>query len=192
MKSKQFAFIQKMESQYGGDLLTTRKARSQGRPLNTQNSMHLVLKSSKALGDWSFLSDRNRKAIRHVVLKFAKKYGVRVQSIANVGNHLHMQIRLSNRHSYAPFIKAISAAIAMAITGINRWTQKSGEKLRFWDRRPYSRVIFGFKGILSLRNFIRLNHQEGIGIPRHQARKMLTFKAIDKGENSRFVFNETS
>ena len=192
MASKQLAFIQKIETQYGGDLLTTRKARSAGRPLDTKNSMHLVLRSTKARGPWSFLKEPNRKAIREILLRFSKKYGIRIQSIANVGNHLHLQIRLSNRRNYTPFIKAVTAAIAMAITGVNRWTQNSGEKLKFWDRRPFTRVIFGFTGILSLRNYIRLNQLEGIGIPRHLGRKMLSFKARLASQSRRFAFPETS
>lgn len=181
-----------MKSEYGGDLLTTRRSRSQGRPLDTQNSMHLVLRSSKARGSWSFMIDKNRFLIREIVLKFAKKYDVRVLSIANVSNHLHMQIHLNDRLSYSPFIRAITAAIAMAMTGRNRWNPGSGEKLKFWDRRPFTRIILGFKGILSLKNYVRLNHFEGIGVIRHQTRKMLSFKATLKGQRRRFVFPETS
>jgi hypothetical protein len=39
---------------YGGELLKTRKGRSMGRPLDKKNSMHLVLRSSKAKNEWSF------------------------------------------------------------------------------------------------------------------------------------------
>lgn len=171
MKSKQLSLIKKTSTSYGGDLLRTRKGRAHGRPLDTKNSMHLVLRSSKAKGPWSFLKPQNRQAIQNILGKFSKRYGVRVLSLANVGNHLHLQIQLSNRQSYRKFIKAITSAIAMSITGINRWTQNADEKLKFWDRRPFTRVIVGFRSILNLKNYIYLNQLEGMGIARKTVTK---------------------
>lgn len=155
-------------------MLKTRKGRAQGRPLDTKNTMHLVLRSSKAKGPWSFLKAQNKQAIQNILGKFSKKYGVRVLSVANVGNHLHLQIQLTNRQSYKKFIKATTSAIAMAITGVNRWTQNAGEKLKFWDRRPFTRVIVGFRSVLNLRNYIQLNQLEGMGVSRAIARASLS------------------
>src|SRR5438477_6926726 len=91
------------------------------RPLDTSNTMHLVLRSEMATGDWSFKKPRNEAKIRQIAEKFSQKFGVRIISLANVGNHLHFHIKLSNRFTYRPFIRALTAAIAMAVTGASRW-----------------------------------------------------------------------
>ncbi len=156
--------------------------------------MHLVLRSTKAKGEWSFRKPRNEAHVNRIVDKFALIYGVRVISMANVGNHLHLQIKLSNRFTFKPFIRAVTAAIAMAVTGRNRWTQSDSQKIarnkrdlasdqqnrpskqpreNFWDCRPYTRVIESFKAWLTLKDYIKINQFEGAGYKREDARFML-------------------
>src|SRR5262245_10695193 len=118
---KQQEFWKRESHAYGGDRLKTRKGRSGARPLSTRHTMHLVLRSSRAKGAWSFKKPVNGRRIEEVVGRFSRKYGVRILSLANVGNHLHFQIKLANRQTYRPFIRAITAAIAMSITGSSRW-----------------------------------------------------------------------
>jgi REP element-mobilizing transposase RayT len=137
--------------------------------------MHLVLRSSKARGEWSFRRAKNRRKVEEILGKFSRKFAVRILSIANVGNHLHLHIRLTTRQTYKPFIRAITAAIAMAVTGRNRWTKKSsspsGRRIKFWDYQPYTRVVLGFKALLGLRDYIRINQLEGFGCDRREAVK---------------------
>jgi REP element-mobilizing transposase RayT len=164
--------------------------------------MHLVLRSSRAKGDWSFWKPRNRKAINRIIDKFSRKYGVKVHSMANVGNHLHFQIKLSSRYGYKPFIRAVTGAISMAITGASRWnsvgakpnlksekriratTKRSGPSLRFWDYRPFTRVVLGLRAYLKLKDYIEINRLEGEGFQRPQARFFIAWdraKAFDSG-----------
>lgn len=158
MKQDQLHLLKKEKLAYGGELLKTRKGRARGRPLDTRNSMHMVLRSSKAKGPWSFLRTENKIKIKVIVEKFSKKYGVKILSLANVGNHLHFHLKLGNRHTYRPFIRAITAAIAMAVTKTSRWNPS---KEKFWDYRPFTRVVIGFKALLNLRDYIRINELEG-------------------------------
>ena len=178
-KSPQIPILAKEKSAYGGSLLKTRKGRSRGRPLSTKETMHLVLRSTKAKGDWSFKRPRNEARINRIVDKFAVTYGVRVISMANVGNHLHLHIKLSSRFGYRPFICAITSAIAMAITGRNRWTAAStATRERFWDYRPFTRFVESFKAYLNLKDYVRINQLEGDGHKRDDARFML---GIERG-----------
>ncbi len=172
--------------------MKTRAGRAHGRPLSIRETMHLVLRSTKAKGDWSFRKPRNHAHVNRIVDKFAVMYGVRVISMANVGNHLHLQIKLSNRYTYRPFIRAVTAAIAMAITGRNRWTRnrmaehgpakrsgkqphqnKPPKREKFWDYRPFTRVVESFKAWLNLKDYIKINEFEGAGYTRDDARFML-------------------
>jgi hypothetical protein len=168
---KQLTYLKNEPKAYGGSLLKTRAGRSRPRPLETRTTMHLVLRSSKAKGPWSFKQTKNEKRIREIVSKFSAKHGVKVLSLANVGNHLHFQIKLSNRYTYRPFIRATTAAIAMAITGASRWKPlKTKASDRFWDRRPFTRIVHGLRAFLDLRDYVRLNQMEGEGMPREIGR----------------------
>lgn len=184
--------LAKEKSAYGGELLKTRAGRQHGRPLSTRDTMHLVLRSTKAKGEWSFRRPRNAAHVNRIIDKFAVIYGVRVISMANVGNHLHLQIKLANRFTFKPFIRAVTAAIAMSVTGRNRWTKAGGhggegggalvgaakpssmmKREKFWDYRPYTRVVEGFKAWLTLKDYIKINEFEGAGYKRDDARFML-------------------
>lgn len=65
----------------------------------------------------------------------------------------------------------MTAAIAMAITGASRWRPlKKEAKDRFWDRRPFSRIIRTTKALLRLKDYLDVNRLEGLGYNRIEAR----------------------
>ena len=159
---KQLTLLKSEFKSYGGALFNTRKGRSRGRPLATKNSMHLVLRSSQAIGPWGFRYKSNQEKVKAVLQKFAVKYGVRLLSFANVGNHIHIHMQLGNRAGYKPFIRAITSAIMMTITGVNRWTSNTLKK-KFWDLRPFTRIVIGRNAILRLKDYIEINRLQGFG-----------------------------
>lgn len=208
-RDRQLALFKGPSLAYGGTLLNTRKGRSHGRTISTKDSMHLVLRSSKAIGAWSFRAPKNKKAILQIISKFAKKYSVQIKSMANVGNHLHLHVQLARRDSYRPFIRAITGAIAMAVTGVNRWQglpkvkieladkiqttngvtnsqlREFGDrakelqpkrKLKFWDYRPFTRVVRGYRAMLRLKDYIQINFWESQGISREEARTRINWR----------------
>ncbi len=158
--------LDQLPKAFGGELMKSRKGRQGFRPLVTKSTMHLVLRSSVARGNWSFRTQNNDKMIRKIIERFSSKYAVRILSLANVGNHLHLQIHLTKRVLYKPFIRAITAAIAMAVTGASRWKKLN---VKFWDYRPFTRIVVGRRAYLTLRDYIRINILEGQGVPRAKA-----------------------
>lgn len=134
--------------------MKTRAGRRGPRPLDTKNSIHLVLRSSKAKQQWSFLRQDNKHKIQMIINKFAHKYGVQILSLANVGNHLHFHIKLTTRFGYKPFIRAITSAIAIAITKRSRWNKIN---VKFWDYRPFTRIVFGRGGLKRIQDYIKIN-----------------------------------
>jgi hypothetical protein len=173
----QLTLLARGSSDYGGTLYSTRAARRRARPLSTRDSMHLVLRSTQARGNWSFLQPRNQGAIRSLSEKYAARFGVKLLAIANVGNHLHLQIRLTNRRLYAPFIRALTGAIALRVTGRSRWKRKANDPLHerkpFWDLRPFTRIVESRRGLLTLRDYFALNRWEARGFDRITARWIL-------------------
>jgi hypothetical protein len=203
-KPKQFALLKKEKSEYGGELMKTRKGRAHGRPLSTRESMHLTLRSTKARGDWSFRRGANPAKIDAIIKRFSSKYGVRVISKSNVGNQLHLHVRLANRQGYKPFIRATTAAIAMAVTGVCRWRTKtkimgerksstpctkvrsgvaviapSASSTKFWDNRPFTRIVKGLRDFLALEDYIRINQLEGVGRKREEAEMIVKLGWLD-------------
>ena len=175
-KVKQLEFFKKGSRAHGGTLYRKSGGRCP-RPLDTKNSMHLVLRSSKARGEWSFLRPKNKELINGKLFQFSNKFGVKVLSLANVGNHLHFHLRLTNRHTYRPFIRALTASIAMGVTGRSRWNKgrqnacgSGHQRLKFWDLRPFTRVLQGFQSDMALGRYLEINKLEGLGVPRELAR----------------------
>jgi hypothetical protein len=61
----------------------------------------------------------------------------------------------------------------MAITGASRWKPL---KTKFWDYRPFTRVVRGLRALLGLRDYIEINQMEGYGYDRSEARFYLLWE----------------
>jgi REP element-mobilizing transposase RayT len=166
MLTKQPTLFPKSPTAYGDSYLKTRKGRECGRPLSMRDSMHFILRSTLAKGEWRLTSRRNRVAIDEILERFAEKCGVKILSYAINYNHIHLHLKLTNRRAYLKFIRAVSAAIAMKITGMSRWNKLD---IKFWDRRPFSRVVSGTRDFKNVKNYIEINQLEGLGSTRGEA-----------------------
>jgi len=165
---------------YGGTYLKTRAGRARPRPLTYQHSMHFVLRSSVAKGPWSFRTPTNHAKIQKILQTFAAKHGVTLLNYAIHLNHLHLHVKFPKAQSYKRFIRAASAAIAMAITGASRWVRT---QTKLWDRRPFSRAVIGERDQLNVNDYIEINQWEALGYNRAEAR----FKQMwEKGKEDRW------
>jgi REP element-mobilizing transposase RayT len=166
MKAKQQKlFKEKFNNSYGGEL--RKKAKNRGfRPLSSKDSIHVVLRSSQAKGEWSFRAGNNATKLKTFIEKMSNKYGVKILSAANVGNHLHLHVRIPNRTLYKSWIRGLTAGIAIIITKMNKFKKL---QTRFWDYRPFTRVVQSFKAMLNLKDYIEINQFEGLGMPRTKA-----------------------
>lgn len=156
--------------EYGGSLLTTRYGRSRPRPLSTRDTIHLVIRSTRATGACSLRQPRNRQMIDRLLTKFAARFGVGVVESANNHNHLHLQILIRSRTAYVRFIRAFTGAVALAM-GIKK----------FWDQRPYTRIARGLLAARRLSNYIKINQLEGMGCDRDTARFILAMPPPEYG-----------
>jgi hypothetical protein len=83
-----------------------------------------------------------------------------------------MQIH-GGRNEYRRFIRAFTAAVAMAVTGTSRWNPLN---LKFWDHRPYSRIARNALAFLYVKNYVRINQLEAVGYTRERARSLVRGK----------------
>ncbi len=134
-------FKDKIPKFFGGRLLKGNAKRA--RPLSTKHAIHLVLKSDLARGSRSFLGGKNVKRIDAIVRAQAKKAGVRIYHFVNVGNHIHLVIRLHSRRSYALFIRPVTGLIARQVLGAERNSPQIGSLSgnKFWQARPFTRLV---------------------------------------------------
>ncbi|MBK9293179.1 MAG: transposase [Oligoflexia bacterium] len=152
---------------FGGSL-TTKRAHRTARPLSTRYPIHLVLRSSKAVGKNSFWEKKNKFLIKQALNKFSLRWGIKIINCANVGNHLHLYMQLSNRFTYEKFIRSLTGTLALQIT---RHNKNLGEGAKnFWDYRPYTRIVIGEKAHLVMKDYLLINQMEGLGASRFQAK----------------------
>ncbi len=164
---KQLQLIPKPKTEHGGSIANSQKRK---RPLSSRHSMHLVLRSSKAKGSWSF--KKHQEKIEGILQKFAKKYHIQILNHANVGNHIHLHLKTSTRKNYRAFIRAITSAIRITVTGYSKWNP-APEKFQFWDLRPWSRILQTFREFKNLTKYIGLNQIEAMGLKRESAKRYL-------------------
>ena len=150
------------------------------RPFSKRASLHVVLKSSRAQGAHSLL--RRERAVRAVLERQAARFDVQLQGVANAGNHLHLLLRAPTRERLANFLRATSGIIARLVLGqlgraraIPDGSSSSGRNIasRFWDTRPFSRLVGPGRDWRGVRDYLELNQLEAQGASREIARDVL-------------------
>jgi len=102
------------------------------------------------------------------VEEICRKHGVRLYKYANVGNHLHLLIKIANRRRWAAFIRELTGRIAQLVRSA---IQFSGE---FWDQRPFTRIVRSWRrGFKTVKEYIELNWLEARGNISRQDSRML-------------------
>ena len=147
---QQSFFKQKINKFFGGSLRKSNPKTK--RPNSTRQAIHLVLKSQYAVGKHSMLHSYNTKKIESVILSQAKFWGVKIYHYVNVGNHLHLVIKLNKRRSFSPFIRTITGLIARHVLNAERGSAK---KVQFWVARPFTRIISSGKDYLNINKYMK-------------------------------------
>lgn len=137
---------------HGGEPL--KKRRKKKRPLIPGAITHVVLKSSKARGEFSFY--KNKNLVNHLLRKLARKYFVELKDFVNMGNHLHLKVRFKDRKKFADFMRAFAGQLARKITGSNRGSRFG----KFWDGLTFTRVLTSKFEELGLRVYFEGNHRQ--------------------------------
>jgi hypothetical protein len=150
---------------FGGSALKG-NAREQ-RPIAVKRPIHLVMKSSRAQGERSFLSRKRARRIEDLVHRQGALHGVRVYRFANSGNHLHLVIKPMSRRAFQTYIRAISGLIARITLGAEKG---KAQGLKFWDARPFTRIIEWGRDYKSVCDYVLQNTLEAIGFIPYQPR----------------------
>jgi hypothetical protein len=156
---KQIPLIaQKSSTAHGGEPRIGK--RKVARPICTKRPLHLVLKSSRAKGPWSFY--QHKDAIKKLLKTSARQYGVRVLGYENVGNHLHLLIQGKNRPLLRAFLKVFPQRLMFQVTG----ARKGNPQGRFFDHILFSRVVEWGQALARMKNYLGKNRLESYGLPK--------------------------
>lgn len=162
--------------EFGGELLKKSRHRH-ARPVSTRDPIHLVLKSSKAVGKNSFGHSRNVRNVKHVIDAACTKYGVKLITFSNNFNHIHLLVRFSSRALYLRFIRTMTASLVRIIIGAKKNSRATS---RFFDRRPFTRIVRGFKPFKIVCDYIRLNQLEAAGVIEYQKDRLRNLSELER------------
>lgn len=167
-RKKQLSFFKPSPRQFGGSLLKGNP--KEKRPLPVKGTLHLVLKSKRAFGARSMLAKSHVNQIDRIVRKQAKACGVKIYHFVNVGNHLHLVVRIESRVLYRMFIRSISGLIARQVLKKERGPQnllenknswaKETQKFAFWVARPFSRLVAWGRDYNNLASYMQKNRNQ--------------------------------
>lgn len=143
--------------EHGGRVRAGR--RKTRRPFDPKRPMHLVMRSSRARGTWSFLHRRNKLGIHALLLDLCERYGVKLYRYENVGNHLHLIVRFPSRRELRAFLRVFAQRVMFLVTG----ARKGEPRGRFFERIAYTRVVSWGREFKVLKNYLWKNALEALG-----------------------------
>jgi REP element-mobilizing transposase RayT len=115
---------------------------------------------------------RKAQLVEKIVRDQARNQHIQVTDYVNVGNHLHLVIKIYAKGSetsacFSRFIRASTGLIARKLLGAERGAMKLNGEEKFWPTRPYTRVLSNAKqDYVNLHNYLTLNMLEAIGFDR--------------------------
>ncbi len=155
-RSKQQAFktsgFEKPKDWFGGSYLKSHpKTR---RPLDSKLPLHIVLRANASV----LRQPKTYARVNELVERISRKYGVRLYEYANVGNHLHLLVRIPKVQAWARFIRELTGRIAQELKG-------PAKGKPFWSARPFTRVVRGWRRAYRIvKDYMLLNRLEGEGL----------------------------
>ncbi|WP_413575901.1 transposase [Bdellovibrio sp. HCB290] len=151
---------------YGGTLRRSSKGRG-ARPLSSKDPIHLVFKVNKFVVKRGLRSPRNFALMTALMKKYSAKFYVGVEQFSIQRDHVHILLRGSRRSRIQSFLRVVAGQFAQTLT--DTFTKRR-EGASVWLYRPFTRVVKGYKGYQTVRNYIQLNEKEALGRPYSKTR----------------------
>lgn len=145
---------------FGGSLLGKGNPRGK-RPLSTKKPIHVTMRSTKAVGRRSLLNRYASQITQSTLAECAKRSGVRIYRYQNVGNHIHLVIRLHHRSSWSRFIRCFTSLLKLRLEKL--WREPI---TRLFDLRPFTRVGSWGREFRTLSDYVLKNYMDRWGIAR--------------------------
>jgi len=125
--------------EFGGPLLGKSHAKRR-RSISLNRRMHFVFRSSQAVGNYSFLNKKNRRIILSVLRQH--KFLVQIKHFSIGYQEVHLVCKARERIDLNKFLRVFSGLVARKILHAEKASPRLKKK-KFWNFRPYSRVLKG-------------------------------------------------
>ena len=142
---------------HGGE--NSKNKRKTSRPFVTTAPLHLVLKSTRAHGEWSMLKRKHRSKVTSMIYVYAKRFHVHVYRATNVGNHLHLLVKARDRKALADYLRVLAGRVAVTVTGARKGVKRVG---KFWDHLCWSRLVNWGRDFFQVREYLRMNPETDV------------------------------
>jgi len=151
------------QSVFGGSLLKNSHAKTK-RPFRPHLALHVVLNMNPKICDESDPKIFTRKSlfvfmneIDNILQEQVRRHKIRVFGAANSGNHIHLVIQAPSKEHLTSFLKAFSGRVAQIVQGEKIEKSRKSFKEKFWEARPYSRLVSWGKDLNGLLRYIGIN-----------------------------------
>lgn len=178
---------------HGGE--NAKNLRKTERPFNSTKPIHLILKSTRAVGKLSMWNRSNKLPIMALVYRHAELCDVKIYKYSNNGNHLHLAIKARDKKLFQKFLRVITGLIARHVLKAERGAEREVEanadggqvrgERKFWDALAFTRIADWGKSFDKLSTYVWQNILEAAGVIRYQPRgrkkKVEIVRRIDSG-----------
>lgn len=148
------------------------------RPLASKLPIHLVLRANRSV----LRLPKTFAMVDQLTRQTASKHGIKIYKVANVGNHLHLLIKLRRIEGWAAFIRELTGRLAQEVQGrlpLDSWKSRrddtsAGTSGSFWRYRPFTRIVRGWQHAFhSAKEYLELNRLEAEGFISRKETKTL-------------------
>lgn len=137
------------------------------RPVDPGKPLHLVFRSERAKGNWSFRRFKHIEHIRKLAYVLAKGNQVKIIQYANAGNHIHLLVHAKDRDGFKRFTRTFTGLVARIVTGAKRGNAVG----KFWDSLFFSRVVEWGRAYFTAKGYVLQNQLEADGLVAYKPRK---------------------
>ena len=95
-----------------------------------------------------------------MIYVYAARFKVHVYRAANVGDHLHLLVKSSDRKALADYLRVLAGRIAVTVSGAQKGVKRIG---KFWDHLCWSRLVKWGREFHVVQRYVFANELEFLG-----------------------------
>ena len=130
------------------------------RPFSPKSSVHIVLRSKRAKGIWSLRHRKNHAKITAMIYVYAARFKVQVYRSSNLGSHIQLLVKSSDRKVLADYLRVLAGRIAVTVSGAQKGVKRIG---KFWDHLCWSRLVKWGREFYTVQRSVFANELELLG-----------------------------
>lgn len=104
------------------------EARKTARPISTRGANHVVFKARAPK------LRRHIPTIRDLIRKTQNRFGIRIQALAIMPDHVHLVLRVTSRRQFADSLRFLAGAIARKVAHGGLWRARAWSRPLRWGR----------------------------------------------------------